>query len=534
MFRFVLLPLFLVLPLLAEEIPHKAITLAMADDAPFLEEEADPFGDSEDPMGEEDPFAESDDPLAEDDPMAEGDPLADSSEHDFEAPSTPDYSSNFPTLKTKSKYRFDFGNKRIKQEGLATGSDNENENSLSFVNAFHFDTNINFDDETSYLLRYNLSFLQEYDLENKRYSDRGLLNINEGYVKFDKGEHIVTLGALLFKNGQLDFDSPSNILNPSDTDALNSFDLSNSAKPVIGGQYEQLGENHVLKVYASVLRPKTEGTEYTRYLDESKKRDANESVEDYTELGAYTGARYQYSFETIDVGFSLFNWFDTDNNITWSDNSEVQQDVNATPADANNTDAAKDQEFSQSYREEISRLLFLSVDFSTTIDAYVLKGEASYQFQKNLYSYVKQENNAKEFRTVRADVGHAALSLERAWDKLFVMGIASFKYLNNVPAGTNLLGYENRATTASHIRDIIYLQGSLLARYAVNDKLSLFGAYSHSKPVDKIAATLAVKYDFSSAHSIALTALYVDLEKHLQTGSKFNSFQYFMEYTYSF
>lgn len=482
--------------------------LAMNDEVSLDEgldlEEEDPLADAD----EEDPFSDT-----EDDPLAGADEPAIEQE-------VAGIRTRFPSIKTSNIYRLATGNKQLLRRGFATGSDSENEDQAALVNAYSMKTKILYSEDVSFLLRFSVTFLQEYDLLQDRYTDDGEFRINEAYVKADRGSYNYKLGALIVNNGPLDFDSPSNILNMNSTLAIESFDLKNLKQSFIGGQYTSVSENASFSMTASALKPETAGTEYTRYLEEAKQRntDSGEPIKDYSELSNNIGMRYQRMFSFVDIGVSAYWWFDKDTEISWTDASE-----------SNNTLG-----FSDTYSEKTTNLFFTGFDFDANLGSMVLKGEFYFFHNKNNYSYYKNSNNEKIFTTVQTDMFSGAMALEKVWGDLFIMGIYSYKELFDVPEGTNILDYENGLDNNTSIRNLRTQKGTIVARYSLSSKTKLLLTYSQSYPVKKESAAAGIEYEIAPKHELGFKSVYLDFEEHLATSSKLNSTQLFIDYKYHF
>ena len=481
----------------------KQTVLAMNDE-PSLDEE-----------GLDEPGLESDD-----DPMAEeDDPLADDSDDNEDSVAQ---SSHYPSIKTSNLYRLATGNKKLLRRGFATGNSSEKEDQGTLVNAYAMKSKILYSEDVSFLFRFSVTFLQEHDFLNDRYTDDGEFRINEAYVKADRGSYNYKLGALQVTNGPLDIDSPSNILNMGSTLAIKSFDLDNLNQSFIGGQFSSVGENSTFTVTASALKPETAGTEYTRYLAESEQRNNNSSqaIDDYSELSNNIGMRYQHMFSAVDIGISAYYWFDKDAEMSWTDTSSA-----IIPAASS---------FSDTYSERITNVFFSGFDFDANIGKSVLKGEFYYFHNKNNYSYYTNSNNEKVFSTVQSDMFSGAISLEKVWGDFFLMAVYSYKELYDVQAETNVLDYENRADNNTSIRNIHTQQGTLVARYAFSPKTKLIMSYSEAFPIQKVSALIGLEYEISAKHELSFKAVYIDAQEHIATSSKLNSKQMFIDYKYHF
>ena len=488
--------------------PEGQILLSMNDD-PGLEDESELELGDESEMGleDEDPLADSDDPLADDEPDL-NDAVAEEKVH-------------FPTITTSNLYRLATGNKKYLRRGFATGSDSENEDQAALVNAYSMKSKISYSEDVTFLFRYSITFLQEYDVKEERYTDDGELRVNEAYVKVDRGAYNYKLGALIVDNGPLDFDSPSNVLNMNNALAIESFDLKNLKQAFVGAQFSSVGENSTFTMTTSVLKPETAGTEYTRYLEEAKERDTSDTVEDYSELSDNIGLRYQHMFSSVDIGISAFYWFDKDTEISWTDTS------NATVPNPNAN-------FSDTYSERVTNLFFTGLDFDANLGGSVLKGEFYYFHNKNNYSFFSNSNNEKVFSTIQSDMFSGAISLEKVWGDLFMMAVYSHKELFDVQAGTNILDYENEESNNTLLRDLRTQKATLIARYALNAKTKLIMTYGESFPVKKVSALLGLEYEVMPKHDLGFKALYFDVEEHVSTLSKLNTKQIFIDYKYHF
>lgn len=469
---------------------------------------------SEDPLGEEDPLAtQNDDPLATEaeDPLG-GESVADT---------TPEEQEHYPKIKTKNFYRLAAGNKNVNREGFATGSASEKEDKAALVNAFQIKNKILYNNDVHALFRFNLTFLQEHDFIQDRYSDNGQLTVNEAYVKVDRGDFNYKVGALILKNGPLDIASPSNVLNMNNALAIESFDTQNLTLPIIGGQYVSVGKSSSFTLTASLLKPENAGTEYTRYLNESKQQESTDgTVEDYSEASDNFGMRYAHNFAHGNIGLSAYYWFDTDTEVSWTDTS------NATIPNATG--------FSDTYSEKVTNVIFAGFDFDANLGKAVLKGEVYYFKDKNLYSFYKNSNNENVFSTTQADMLSTALSLERIYGDLFIMGVYAYKKAYDVNGSTNIVGFENLPDNNTEIRDMEIHQASLMSRYEINSKLKSLLSYTQAFPVKKVSALVSLDYTLNTHSNLGLKGIYIDTEKHLSTSGQLTSKQLFIEYKYKF
>lgn len=459
-----------------------------------------------------------DNEFEEDDPMQEesdeDDPLADSDEVSKQEENR----EHFPKVITKNFYRLALGSKNLTQEGFATGSYSEKEEKASLVNAFEIETKILYSKDVSTVFNFGLVFLQEYDSVQDRYTDEGNFVVNESYVHVDRGDFNYKLGALKFDNGPLDLDSPSNVLTMSNSVAFNSFDINNLTKPFIGGQYSRISENSTLSFTASLLKPETAGSEYTRYLELATQRDDNESVEDYSELAAHAGIRYSYNFSAFNIALASYYWFDKDTQITWTDTSE------------NNLSLPN---YSDTYTERITDTLFYGLDFDMSIGTTILKGEFYYFVDKNNYSYLDM-NNSKVFTTVNTDMLSSAVSLEKISGDLFIMGVYSYKKLYNVPGQTHILGFENDTIISNEIRDLESQKFSLICNYKFSKNVKALISLSQNITVPQTTLVAALDYAMSDKETLGLKSVYLDVQEHKSTSSKLNTQQVFIDYVYHF
>jgi hypothetical protein len=474
------------------------ILLAMADD---LDDDLD-----DDPMAEDDPMADSED---------SDDPLSDSNDEASESV------EHYPKVKSKNIYRVALGAKNITMKGFATGSASEDEEKAALVNAFNIHTQIIYSEDVSLTLNLGLTFLQEYDQVQERYTDEGTVQVNESFLKVDRGDYTYKVGALLFNNGPLDLDSPSNVLTMGNTVAYNSFDINNLNRPFIGGQYAMVGESSTLTATLSLLKPETAGTEYTRYVNEISQRDSGEQIQDYSELSAHAGLRYTYNFSAFNLGIASYYWYDRDTQINWVDASES---TSLTPNAA----------FSSTYSEKVTNTAFSGIDFDMSLGSFVLKGESYYFVGKNIYSFLRNNFNENEFSTFSTDMISSAVSLEKISGDLFLMGVYSHKKLYDVPANTNILGFENETILPTVIRDLEYHQVSIVANYTINDRLKALLSLSQALIVQQTTLVSALDYKLSSNETLGLKAIYLDAEEHLSTSSKLNTQQLFVDYVYQF
>ncbi len=475
-------------------------TTSIEEDDEGLEASDDPLSDDSDPLDEgDDPLSENDDPLSEE-PQEE--------------------TTHYPQIKTKNHYRLATGSKVVDREGFATGSASEKEDRAALVNAFQVKNKILYSNDVHALFRFNLTFLQEHDFIQDRYSDNGEITINEAYIKVDRGAFNYKVGAMVLKNGPLDIASPSNVLNMNNALAIESFDLENLTLPIVGGQYVSVGQSSSFTFTASLLKPETAGTEYTRFLNESKQQESGETVQDYSEASDNFGIRYAHNFKHGNLGLSAYYWFDSDTEVNWTDTSNA---IVPNPAG-----------FSDTYSERITNVMFAGFDFDANIGKAVLKGEVYYFKDKNLYSFYNNSNNENVFSTTQADMLSTAVSLERIFGDLFVMGVYAYKKAYDVNASTNIIGFENLPDNNTEVRDIEIHQATLMGRYEISSNLKTLLSYTQTFPVEKISALMSFDYTLNTDSSLGLKGIYLDTERHLSTSAQLTSKQLFIEYKYNF
>ena len=464
------------------------------DDELLGEESEDPEGsgdEDEDLLGEED----SDD-LDEDLDSEEED------EDDEEAESS---------FLIQQQYSVFGGSSAEERGGLVQSSSDDSSYRDYLVNAYQFSATLETSPYDSFYFRLLARVILQNDrIKKKRNEDYEFL-MREAYFSSQEGNRRYRIGALQFKHGKVDVDSPTDILNMGNPKSLEYLSLGESKLPVIGVRYDWLGESN-LSLFAAPFRQKTEGTEYTikrRELDESgTDNNTTEPV-----FRPHLGATYGFGVGAGKMTLGAFRWFDKDNNIEWSSSALA----------------------SQSYKEKDTTINFATLDVDWPFGNYVLKADAGWFPKKNFYSYYKRSSdNASIFSTVSVPHTAVAVSLERKFDDFFLMPVFSHRSLSKVPSGTHLIGFENKETTPSVERDLQKNQLGLVFILDASETWSTTLSLLQSAPFKQTTATNVWTFKPGGEnHEYQLKFFHTASEKLLMTGKQIKSSKAFLQYKYT-
>ncbi len=467
----------------------------------------------------DDPFGESEDPLLEDsDPLASEDPL---SQEDDTIKISINNSSEKQSIKVKldQTFRSAGGSRYLLKEGISIGSTEDEEERSIFVNGFQLKAKIDTSDEDRIVFNFRGYLAHSYSEIKKQYTDEGAIQIREAYKIKEFDSSSLLYGIFIPSNGKLLFNSTSDVLAQTNSDAYDSLSVDNTKNPVIGFRYQYYFENSSLKAYFVPIKPSSSGTTYTEYKEDLDNSENNNSAENRTTLAPYVGLAFNSSNNYFDYGINTFYWFDTDNNISYWDSAN---------ASVSNTD-------SYSYKEEVSDLAFVSINLDANIFWDInLKSELTYFHDKNIYHFFQDSNNSNELTTYNIDMLAFGITLQKQFGDLTILPNYTYKYLEDVPKDTNILYYENRDTKAPNARNLIQHKYSLALSYLLNDDLRISTIYSQIKPVKIRSFAASIDYELDKSHAFSFRGVYFDTEKQKSSESKVISRTSYLEYKYSF
>jgi hypothetical protein len=461
--------------------------------------------ESEDPEGsgdeDEDLLGGDDDP--EDEDSAGLDEDLDSDEEEDEELET--------SFFMQQQYRAFGGSSSEERGGLVQSSSDDSSHKDYLVNAYQFSATL----ETSpydffYFRLLARVILQNDRIKKKRNEDYEFL-MREAYFSSQEGNRRYRIGALQFKHGKVDVDSPIDILNMGNPKSLEYLSLEEGKLPVIGVRYDWLGASN-FSLFAAPFRQKTDGTEYTiqrRELDESgTDNNTTESV-----FRPHLGATYGFGVGDGKMTIGAFRWFDKDNNIEWTSSALL----------------------SSSYKEKDTTINFATLDMDVPLGNYVLKADAGWFSKKNFYSYYKRtSDNASIFSTVQVPHTAVALSLERKFDNFFLMPVFSHRSLAKVPSATHIIGFENKETAASEERDLQKSQFGLVFILDTSETWNTTVSLLQSAPFKQTTATNIWTFKPGGEdHEFQLKLFHTASEKLLMTGKQIKSAKAFLQYQYN-
>jgi hypothetical protein len=474
---------------------------------------ADEFGSSEDDelLGDESegPEGSSD----EDEDLLGGDdgPEVEESEgwdEDLDSDEEDDESET--SFFMQQQYRAFGGSSSEERGGLVQSSGDDSSYKDYLVNAYQFSATLETSPYDSFYFRLLARVILQNDrIKKKRNEDYEFL-MREAYFSSQEGNRRYRIGALQFKHGKVDVDSPIDILNMGNPKSLEYLSLGEGKLPVIGVRYDWLGASNV-SVFAAPFRQKTDGTEYTikrKELDESADNTTTESV-----FRPHLGATYGFGVGAGKMTLGAFRWFDKDNNIKWSSSSLL----------------------SKSYQEKDTTINFTTLDVDWPFGNYVLKADAGWFPKKNVYSYYKRtSDNASIFNTVSVPHTAVALSLERKFDNFFLMPVFAHRSLAKVPGGTHIIGFENKETTASEARDLQKSQFGLVFILDTSETWNTTLSLLQSAPFKQTTATNVWTFKPGGEnHEFQLKFFHTASEKLLMTGKPIKSDKAFLQYQYT-
>jgi len=477
------------------------------DDDPEGSEDDELLGGDDDPEGsgseDEDLLGGDDDPEADD---AE-DMDEDVDEDDEDSEDSEESSGN--TFFMQQAYSVFGGSSTEERGGLVQSSSDDSSKKDYLVNSYEFSATLETSPYSSFYFRLLARVILQNDkIKKKRNEDYEFL-MREAYYSSQEGSSRYRIGALQFKHGKVDMDSPIDILNMGNPKSLEYLSLGEGKLPVMGVKYDWLGKSN-FSVYVAPFRQKTDGTEYTikrRELDESADNNTSESV-----FRPHLGATYGFGVGDGKITLGAFRWFDKDNNIEWTSSALL----------------------SSSYKEKDTTINFATLDLDIPLGDYVLKADAGWFAKKNFYSYYKRaSDDASIFSTVSVPHTAVAVSLERKFENFFLMPVLSHRTLSKVPSGTHIIGFENKAAKADMERDLKKSQAGLVLVLDTSETWNTTLSVAQTAPFKQATATNVWTFKPGGGnHELQLKFFHSASEKLLMTDKQIKSDKAFLSYCY--
>ncbi len=306
-------------------------------------------------------------------------------------------------------------------------------------NVYGSDSKIHLTDNFFSYIRFDYSFIQEYDHYIGEYRDTPDVDLYEAFLDYHHDNVRLQIGGLIMKLGTIDFDSPIDVLNLKNMDKVNHLDDTDNKYVMPTVKYNKTSENNDWTFYWAPFQ---------RVSEEKQSLRAN--------MGIY----YKIFSHSMDIGFSFFNWFDTDNHIS------LEVDQNADASEDTLIPILSD-----------TTIQFMTVDLDITMVNSVLKVDFGYFFKKNFYHIALLESEDSttdviEFKTLELTHAAFAVSWERKFDRLFVMPVYSYRRVFSVPTDTHIYQYENLSQSSSKKRDLERHQISTYLLYDWKDNLT--------------------------------------------------------------
>lgn len=475
--------------------------------------EDDALSDEDEGGGDDvlDDSSEDDDMLADDDEEEDEDEENEDSDDEDE-----DRWVNRITF--SSEYSLFAGKSYSDKADLANGNSVDSEAILE--NMYQFTGKLQTSEYSYYFLRLAASLRMTNNSENEQYKEGYQVKIKEGYYYEQDGKHRYKIGAQILKNGKVDYKSPIDVLSMSDQDAIDLLNLDDGKSPTFALVYDWLGKGYTASFLLAPLKMKTEGTEFTILKEEMEDDEADEDPENTTVLRGHFGARYQTDFGNLSTRFGFFRWFDRDNNISWK-----EQQVTATSS-ASSVDTDQD------YQEEDTTISFLTGEFDWTLGNYVWKTDIGYFFRKNFYHYNKTSSETKEY-TVQLKHLAVATSLERKFEKLFLMPTYTYYKIWDVSKNRHIIMFENEETPKDKKHDLYKHQVALIAGYEFTDNMSCSLTYATTTPFNMSELNFSLTWNPDGGpHEIAVKGYFSESEKIKMTDERIQKQVAFLSYNY--
>ncbi|MBF0239863.1 MAG: hypothetical protein HQM12_19355 [SAR324 cluster bacterium] len=539
------------------------------DDVPDFSGDFDPFADeNEVPAPQKSSPSQAEfDPLAEDDEkpgtvfdpgQADFDPFSDegddtpASVHNIPDPLTgmddeeyggsadkkADDEPEYPIkITNKHYYRVTGGYTKQRNGGISQDEETAPERKFYLNQIYQFTNKIELTPFRYIYLRSMAYFQLLYNAAKGQYSEDLWLNIREGYFYQQQGKHRVTLGAQILRLGKVDYNSSVDILNMSNSKAIEELDLDESKVPVLGGKYDWLGDTVVLTLYVAPFKQKTDGTEFSISQKEQEDEKQDKDVDDRIVLRNHFGVQMQTYLGDSDFRISLFRWFDRDNAISWKDSPQsgtsTQEEDSVTDSEEQPT--SNDSNSNQRYTERDTTITFGVMELDTNVGNFVWKTDLGLFGDKNFYHFEKIKGKqtlfeARQFRHLSLET-----SMERKYESLFLMPTYHYWLIPDIPTGTHLLNFENEEEPLEKIHSVYKHQLALIASYEFNDDLRLTLTGSVTTPFEHTEVYGILNWNPDRGpHELTFKHLDSQSEVLRMTDQAITLKKTFMEYKYAF
>lgn len=327
-------------------------------------------------------------------------------------------------------------------------------NQSLFSNIYGSDSKIHLTDTLFSFLRFDYSFRQTYDHDSAEYQNSPEIHLYEAYLSYQKGKHWLRVGGLQMRLGKVDFDSPIDILHLKDTDKTNHLDKENTKFIMPAVTYNIVQNDSSWAFYWGPFQ---------------------RISQDKQSLRANAGVQYKIASGSMDTSFGLFSWFDPENEII----PELQRTPDST------VDVLE-------IRSEDTTISFVTMDFDVVLGETVLKADFGYFWKKNFYHIAKNPTieaeattDVFELKTLGLKHFALAISLEKKFERLFLMPTYSYRRIFDVPADTHIFQYENLEEPASEIRNLERHQIGTFLRWDWKDNLQIDLLFFYSFPFQR-------------------------------------------------
>ncbi len=332
----------------------------------------------------------------------------------------------------------------------------EKNNEVFFSNTYSSDSKIYLSQELFSYIRFDYSFNQSYDTDSTVYQNKPEVQLYEAYLNYQSDRHWLQIGGLQMRLGKVDMDSPIDVLHLKNAKKVNHMDRENAKYIMPTVKYNVQGKDHSWSFYWGPFQ---------RVSEEKQSLRAN------------LGVQYQSVSQTMDIGFALFHWFDSDNAIV----PEFEWDPDSS------SDVMQ-------FRMEDTSLNFATMDVDVPIGKYVFKADFGCFSKKNFY-HVRQwrpqdaTEDTMEMETLGLNHFAFAVSLERKLDRFFLMPVYSYRRIFDVPSYTHIVQYENRREPSTVTRDLERHQIGAFMSLTWRNNLDLDFLFFYSFPYQRVGVS---------------------------------------------
>lgn len=399
---------------------------------------------------------------------------------------------------------------------LTSGNSVDSESILE--NIYQFTGKLQTSEYSYYYLRMTANLRLTMNYETDQYKEEYKVKIREGYYYQQEGVHRFQVGAKILNHGKVDYKSPINVLSMGDQDAIDILNLNEDRTPTLVLMYDWLGKGQSTSFLLAPFKQKTEGTEFTILKEETENDEAGEDPDDSTVLRAHAGLKYQVDLGNLSTRWSVFRWFDRDNKISWKEQRS--------------TTSVEDVDTDQDYKEDDTTITFLTGELDWTLGSYVWKTDVGYFFKKNFVHYERTDAETDAY-TVQLRHLAVATSLERKFDKLFLMPTYTYYKIWDVDENEHIMMYENEETPKTEAHDLYKHQVALIAGYEFSDNMNASLSYATTTPFDMNEANFSLTWNpDGGSHEISLKMFVSESEKIKMTDKKIKKQLTFLNYSY--